>query len=259
MDEYEKDLADTEDKKSRYSKVAIISFIIAIIGAVIFTMSGFGYHLKIWGLGLAFGFLKWGAFISMFGILITIFGIYFSHPGRNNRGFGYAVFGLLLSMAVTGTALFFYNRAVNAPPIHDITTDTANPPKFKAVLPMRAHSPNGYKYGGAKVAALQHKYYPNIKPLYLKVSPGVAYHKALVAAHEMSWWKIDAADSLQDRIEATSTIPWFGFKDDIIVRIDTLMKGSKIDVRSESRIGVSDIGENARRIRSYIKKIKAEG
>lgn len=241
-------------KKSRF---ATFSFVVALIAAIVFAMSGFGYHWKIWGLGLAFRLLTWGAYLSMFSIVITLLSVYLTRPGKRKRGLGISIIGFLLSIAVTGTALFFYHRAKTAPAIHDITTDTVNPPKFVAVLPMRKNAPNGYKYGGAKVAAIQHKYYPNIKPLFLNVSPGVAYHRALEAAHQMNWWKIQAADSLKGHIEATSTIPWFGFKDDIVVRIDTTNSGtSRIDVRSESRLGVSDIGENARRIRSYIAKIK---
>jgi len=187
MDEHDEDMTS---KSYSYSKIALISFLVALIAAIMFTISGFGYNLKIWGLGLAFKLLTWGAYLSMFGILISILGLYFSRPSKNIRGLGYAVVGLLLSIAVTSTALFFYNRAKSAPPIHDISTDTVKPPKFKAVLPMRAKYPNKSTYAGPKTAALQHKYYPDIKPLYLKQKPSIAYHKALQAAHEMNGGKL---------------------------------------------------------------------
>ncbi|HKJ45589.1 MAG TPA: DUF1499 domain-containing protein [Balneolales bacterium] len=246
-----------QNKQYSYSIIAIISFIVGIIAVVVFTVSGFGYRANIWGLGPAFKLLKWGAYIGFFGVLVGIIGVYFSRPSKNIKGLSYSVIGLLLSIAVSGTALFFYHRATSVPPIHDISTDTVNPPQFEAVLPMRAHWPNKSTYAGPKTAALQHRFYPDIKPVMLPVQPGVAYHRSLEAAKEMSWWKIQAADSLTGHIEATSTIPWFGFKDDVVIRIDTTAEGSRVDVRSTSRIGVSDIGENARRIRSYVARLKA--
>ena len=243
--------------KRRPSWFALISFTIVIVAAFLFVISGFGYQWKIWELHTGFKLLTWGAFISMFGIVISIISVIITRPGSKKGGFGFSISGLILSLVVVGTALFFYHRAVSAPPIHDISTDTTNPPQFKAVLPLRKNAPNGSAYGGPNVAIMQHKYYPDIRPVILNVSPGKAYHRCLEAAREMSWWKIQAADSLEGRIEATSTIPWFGFKDDIVVRIDTARSGgSRIDVRSMSRLGVSDIGENARRVRSYIAKLE---
>lgn len=252
------DVNDERLPNRRLSWFALISFTIAVIAIIMFTISGFGYQWKIWGLGTGFKLLTWGAYLAMFGILITLISVIITRPGSRKSGFGISVLGLLISLVITGTALFFYHRATSAPAIHDISTDTVYPPQFKAVLPLRKNAPNGSAYGGAKVAELQHEFYPDIRPLILEVPPGVAYQRSLKAAHEMSWWKIQAADSLEGRIEATSTIPWFGFKDDIVVRIDTTQSGgSRIDVRSMSRLGGSDIGQNARRVRSYIGKIEA--
>ncbi len=251
------DVNDERLTNRRPSWFALISFTIAIIAIIIFTISGYGYQWKIWGLGTGFKLLTWGTYLSMFGILVTLISMIITRPGSKKSGFGLSLFGLLICLAITGTAMFFYHRATSAPPIHDITTDTVNPPQFKAVLPLRKNAPNGSDYGGAKVAQQQHEFYPDIRPVILDVPPGVAYQRSLKAAHEMRWWKIQAADSLEGRIEATSTIPWFGFKDDIVVRIDTTQSGgSRIDVRSMSRLGKSDIGENARRVRSYIAKIE---
>ena len=58
------------------------------------------------------------------------------------------------------------------------------------------------------------------------------------------------------RIEATDTTPWFGFKDDVVVRLSPIPAGSRIDVRSVSRVGKSDVGTNARRISAYLSRLK---
>ncbi|HJR53568.1 MAG TPA: DUF1499 domain-containing protein, partial [Gemmatimonadota bacterium] len=59
------------------------------------------------------------------------------------------------------------------------------------------------------------------------------------------------------RIEATATTPWFGFKDDVVVRIRPEAGGSRVDVRSVSRVGRSDVGTNARRIEEYLEIVSA--
>jgi uncharacterized protein (DUF1499 family) len=88
------------------------------------------------------------------------------------------------------------------------------------------------------------------------VPPDVAFDKALAAAREMGWDIVDAKPA-EGRIEATDTTFWFGFKDDVVIRISPTSEGSRIDVRSVSRVGRSDIGTNAKRIRAYLEKLKA--
>ena len=69
-------------------------------------------------------------------------------------------------------------------------------------------------------------------------------------------WEIVASDPKSLRIEATDTTPWFGFKDDVVVRLANSPSGSKIDVRSVSRVGKSDVGTNARRIKAYLDRVR---
>ena len=144
------------------------------------------------------------------------------------------------------------------PPIHDITTDTADPPVFVAVLPLRADAPNPAEYGGEDVAAAQQQAYPDLRPLILPLAPDVTFARALDAARGAGW-AIVAADSTDRRIEATETTGWFGFKDDVVVRIRPADGGSRVDVRSVSRTGRSDVGTNARRIRAYLRSLGAGG
>jgi uncharacterized protein (DUF1499 family) len=69
-------------------------------------------------------------------------------------------------------------------------------------------------------------------------------------------WQIIDSDQGQGRIEASATTVWFGFVDDVVIRIKTVGSGSRIDVRSESRVGKSDIGANAKRIRIFLKEMQ---
>ena len=119
---------------------------------------------------------------------------------------------------------------------------------------MRKKTPNGPEYGGEKIAQQQKAGYPDIQPLIVNDPPERAFERALAAARGMDW-EIVAAVPAEGRIEATATTRWFRFKDDIIVRVKPEGAGSRIDVRSKSRIGRSDLGTNAKRIRAYIAKL----
>jgi uncharacterized protein (DUF1499 family) len=147
-----------------------------------------------------------------------------------------------------------YWTAKQVPKIHDITTDTEDPPVFVSVLALRKDAPNSTIYGGPEIAAQQHAAYPDVRPLVSDIPPAQAYERARSAARKMCWTIVDE-NQAEGRIEATATTRWFGFKDDVIIRIAPAAgNGSRVDVRSVSRVGLSDVGTNARRIRAFLKK-----
>ena len=95
-------------------------------------------------------------------------------------------------------------------------------------------------------------------PANLSIPPDKAFEQALAAARKMGWVIVDA-NAAEGRIEATDTTFWFGFKDDIVIRVNPSDHGSRVDIRSVSRVGKSDVGMNARRIRKYLKELKQMG
>jgi uncharacterized protein (DUF1499 family) len=142
------------------------------------------------------------------------------------------------------------------PPIDDITTDTANPPTFVAVVAARlAEGDNPATYGGVGIAQQQRRAYPDIAPLALAIPPARAFSHALDIAQRMGWTIIDG-DPVTGRIEADDRSRWFGFTDDIVIRIAASGAGSKIDMRSSSRHGRGDFGVNAARIRAYLAALR---
>ncbi|MGE5299769.1 MAG: DUF1499 domain-containing protein, partial [Acidobacteriota bacterium] len=171
------------------------------------------------------------------------------------RGFLLALLGLAIAGALVFIAWHWMQLASGLPPIHDITTDTESPPKFVAILPLRKKASNPPDYGGPAIAAQQHKAYPDIKPLILGVPPGEAFDKAIAVARKMGWNIVDA-NKAAGRIEAVATTFWFGFKDDIAIRVEKSGAGSRVDIRSVSRVGVSDIGTNAVRIRKFLAEMR---
>ena len=90
----------------------------------------------------------------------------------------------------------------------------------------------------------------------LAVPPAAAFNRAVDTAQRMGW-KIVASDDAAGRIEASDKSRWFGFTDDIVIRITGSGSGSRIDVRSASRVGRSDFGVNAARIETYLSALRA--
>jgi uncharacterized protein (DUF1499 family) len=137
-------------------------------------------------------------------------------------------------------------------PIHDITTNTDDPPEFIAIIALRSSGDNTTSYIDDGTAEKQLELYPDINTIILEDDPATAFARALTAAETMGW-EIVAEEQPEGRIEATATTPFVGFKDDVVVRVRPGSGGSHIDVRSKSRIGKGDMGVNAARIRSYKK------
>lgn len=173
---------------------------------------------------------------------------------RMARGVGLADRSAGAALAVAVVVGFFPARAllaaVAAPPIHDITTDTENPPRFVAAVALNA--PGRTDYGGAALAEQQRSAYPDLQPVTLPEAPADAFRRALAAVERMGWTLL-ASDPDSLRIEATARTFWFGFEDDVVIRIAAAGEaGSRVDVRSLSRVGVSDLGANAIRVRAFV-------
>ncbi|HZS59163.1 MAG TPA: DUF1499 domain-containing protein [Gemmatimonadaceae bacterium] len=235
--------------------IVAVGLFVVIVGIIGEMIAAFGYRFAVWNLSIAFRLLDFGAIVAAVGGVISLLAALATRPGTHRRGFGLSILGVILAIVAFGSVIRWRAAAKNAPPIHDISTDLQNPPQFVAILPLRATAPNSAAWD-TSVAAKQRSGYPNIQPVTLPVPPGAAFHIALAAARDMGW-AIVAADSSAGRIEATATSTWFGFKDDIVVRIGPDTKGSRVDVRSESRVGQSDSGSNAARIQSFEQRLTA--
>lgn len=178
---------------------------------------------------------------------------------RRGTGFGdrQAVAAGLLAAIGLGVPLASILPALGAPPIHDITTDPDDPPRFDAVVPLRAGAPNSLEYGGPALAAAQRAAYPDLMPLAVESPPSAVLEAARSVAMELGW-EVVAVDPAQGVLEATATTFWFGFKDDVAVRVRPGESGGAVvDVRSISRVGVGDLGANANRIRTFLARLEA--
>ena len=244
--------------KPLISRVVILGAGLATVSAFMLMAAPLGYRLGIFPLRTALlTVFLWGAYVGCAAAGVCLIGLVMTllRPRDARRGILLAVISLLAGVVLLGMAGRF-RLGVPKPPIHDITTDTQDPPQFVAVLPLRANAPNKTVYGGEKVAALQRAAYPDLQPQMLNVPPRQAFDRALASVREMGW-DLVAADPAAGRIEATDTTFWMGFEDDVVIRVRAADGGSQIDVRSLSRLGGGDVGTNAKRIRVYLKALKA--
>lgn len=234
------------------NRLRVLAFTVAALAVTLFAVAGPGTRFGLWDFPAGLGLLKWAAYAGIAGVVLTLVALAVTRP----RGRAAAVLAVALALSA-GTVYVPWHGLQQAralPPIHDITTDTQNPPAFVAVLPLRAGAANPAAYGGDSVAMLQQKGYPDLRPLHLGVSPSAAFARALAEARAMDW-AVVGADSAAGRIEATATTRWFGFKDDVVVRVRPEGTGTRLDVRSVSRVGASDVGTNAARIRAYLARL----
>jgi uncharacterized protein (DUF1499 family) len=233
--------------------LALVSLGVSLIGLILLGIAGPAYRLGL-PLATAFTLLQWGAYVGIAGAaggLVTL--IWARWRGRR-FGSALALLALVTGLIAAGIPYQWQRRARSLPAIHDISTDLENPPEFQAVVPLRADAPNTLERP-PQLAAQQRDAYPDLAPVTLSVPPKEAFTRALAVAQEKGW-EIVNADQSGGRIEATDTTRWFGFKDDVAVRLTAWGAGTRVDVRSVSRLGRGDVGTNARRIDEYLDSLQ---
>jgi uncharacterized protein (DUF1499 family) len=231
--------------------IANAGLALALVAGLALLIAGPGHRFGWWSFATGFAILRYAAYGAIAAVGVSAVGLILAPWRGQRRGMFRALAGLIIGLITVGLPAYYLHVARSVPPIHDITTDTEDPPAFDAILTLRADAPNPAGYGGPEVAAQQRQAYPDIAPADYPISPEAAFEGALAAAREEEW-DIIAAEEAAGRIEASDRTFWFGFVDDIVVRVRPTDVGSRVDVRSVSRVGVSDVGANAARIRAYL-------
>jgi len=241
--------------KHPLSKTALVSFTIALLSMIVAITAGVGTRFEWWHFSTGFIVLRWAVYAATLSLVLSLFGAYIIRPNGQRRGAMWICLALAGALTVVIAPLSWLHTARSVPPIHDISTDTQNPPPFIAVVPLRDKASNPVEYGGPTIAAQQRQAYPDLEPLMLSLSEQQIFNRATKVINNMGW-HIITADPATGRIEATDTTFWFGFKDDIVIRIMSDHNGTRLDIRSLSRVGRSDAGTNAKRIRNFMKLMK---
>jgi len=237
------------------NRLVLTGMLVAIASAIAMIFSGVGYRLDLWHFRVGFTILRWAFWFALAGGVLSLAGLVIARDRPRATIFA-ALIGIIIGVVAVYIPWTWKQTLDSLPYIHDISTDTENPPEFVAAATLRKPGDHPVAYDGKEVADLQHKAYADLAPLTTKASKEKVFEAAKAALLSMGMHLADA-DPAQGRIEANQTSLLYGFTDDMVVRIATGADGTKVDVRSKSRVGRSDLGQNAKRIRTFFGKLRA--
>jgi len=228
-------------------RLIAVAVLLAVAAIVLFRSGAVAFSWPLLGIALA---SLIAAVALVLGIIALIMG------GRASfTMLSPALAGSLLAALFLVWPLLHLRYALSVPPIHDISTQPTTPPPFEAIVALRAKGTNSLA-PLAETARLQQEHYTNVQPAQLRVAPQRAFALAEDEARARGWELVQVAPQ-RGRIEAVATSRLFGFKDDVLILIEPHRDGAVVQMRSASRVGRSDLGQNARRISSYLDALAA--
>ncbi|HEX8693031.1 MAG TPA: DUF1499 domain-containing protein [Longimicrobium sp.] len=236
-----------------YRILAIAALALAVVALLVVASGGPGTRFGWWHFRTGFDLMKWG---GRLGLAAAVLAVAAALVARRGALLGIALVALLVGAAAYLVPWNWRRGARQYPPIHDITTDFANPPPLAFSRQLRdSLDINPWQYEGDSIAAQQRKAYPDIGPVLMTLPLDSAYAAAYRTMRDLGW-EVTAANRRERTIEAVDVTAWFGFVDDVVVRVSPGSGISRVDIRSVSRVGRGDVGANANRIRKFIAKLK---
>ena len=261
--------------------LARLSMALSLLIPVYFAAAALGvkFGLWPWQTGLGVLIVRWGPGLLLAALALGLVALVVAFVGRPRQGWQMALVGLLIPALGMGYLVNMRGRSADIPPIHDIATNIVDPPMFSArILAARqAQAANPVEslaapitslaaYQGARFASMGAKTlgqvgqegYPAVRTLTLTAAPAEVMAAAKAQAEAEGWSDVTPQPGA-GMIEATAETFWFGFKDDVVIRVRPAAAGggSLVDVRSTSRVGLSDLGANAARIEKYLAGLSA--
>lgn len=246
----EQDMGEQSVWSPRFARWSIV------LGVLALTTAGLGLTLArydVIGKLAGFSALLGGGLIALvaflFGVAALVAGR--KHPPQS-RGTLLAAMGI--SLAYVGFLATRPMVAGDAPAIHDVTTDLADPPRFE-LLPLRADNLAGVgtveNWRRIHAAA-----YGDLRPIVI-ARPARDVVQDAERLARAAGWRIAVSDPARGHIEATASVSYIRFQDDVVIRILPIADGaqSRVDMRSVSRVGVGDLGVNAKRVRAFLKAL----
>ena len=242
-----------EMARSWWARATLIGSVVAL---VLLFLGPIGTRIGIWGFQVGLLMLiPAGVLLATIGLLVAIVSIFVS----KKRGFQGDMPLLFTSIALCAVIIVVmgmqFQKGTSVPPIHNISTDLSDPPQFNAIVALRGEGSNPLAYDAEKIGPQQQAAYPEVKSLAVAGSTSETVTAVMTALEDMGL-EIVSVDREAGLVEATATTFWFGFKDDVVVRVRERDGGSLVDVRSVSRVGLSDLGANAARISELLNRLQ---
>ncbi len=239
------------------SLTARVGLLLTLLGALSLLLSGAGSRWDWWDFRTGFVIFRGTLYGGLVAVVVSLAGLVLALLARANNTALLSIGTLVVLAAVAVVPVTHLRAAGRVPPIHDISTDLDDPPRFVAVLPRRQGAPNPAEHGGPALAAQQRAGYPDLGPARFSAPAERVFARAVDVARGLGW-EIVAAVPAEGRLEATDRTRWFGFRDDVVVRVRPEGAATRVDVRSVSRVGRSDLGTNARRVRGFVDALREQ-
>ncbi|MGZ8296911.1 MAG: DUF1499 domain-containing protein [Allosphingosinicella sp.] len=236
------------------TRAAVVLGVGAVVAALV---AAIGSAAGMWSFRAGLTALRYLFFAAAAGALLGLIGLVMAR-----RRAKLMLANLLALVVALGFVLYLGNLvriAKSVPAIHDAATNLDDVPQFSR-LKVRADNLENIPDEGkpelkalppeARWKALHRANYGDLRTLRLATPPARTVQRAAALARERGW---EIAAVGEDQVEATDTSTFFRFKDDVVVRVRPAPDGgSLVDMRSISRVGGSDVGMNAKRIRAFM-------
>jgi hypothetical protein len=259
--------------------IARIALVLSLLLPVWFMVAALGVKFDLWSwrLGLGVLIVQWGPRLLIAALVIALIALVATLVRSPRTGWRAALIALIIPAVGFGYLGYVRGQSADIPPIHDVTTNVDDPPVYsEAMIALRTaeesnpvaefsapltslpayQGPRFAPLAGKTLGQVGQEAYPELTTLVTAKPPADAFAAAEAEARAQGWI-IVSADAGAGAIEATAETFWFGFKDDVVIRVRPAEAGSAIDMRSTSRVGLSDLGANAARIEAYMTALAA--
>jgi uncharacterized protein (DUF1499 family) len=221
----------------RISLVAVLLLVLGPLLAFLGVLPGLG------------GFFLYGLAVPV-GLLGVLAGIVAALRGRPRPGLAAVAIGLGALVAVLLPGFMSGGR----PRINDISTDLEDVPAFTHAASLAENQGRDMAYP-AEFKPIVRESYPGLKPLRVDAPPDAVFQQALALAREQPRWQVTAVEPQARTFEGLVETRLFRFRDDFVVRVRPDGEGTRVDMRSKSRVGKGDLGANARRVEQFLQAL----
>ena len=233
--------------------LALASLVLGFLGVLTPIIGALGSRGGLWSFFIGVFMTPVGFLMALVGLLLGLFALL--RLRRLGERLVLAAHGAGLSLLVSLYLGSVVMSAFMFPPIHNVSTDIEDPPQFIHAQSLRAEHENTLDYDSELLGPIQREGYPEVKPIVMELVPDEMYGRVKRVLTDMGM-EVTREDPAQGEMEAVATTFWFGFKDDLVVRLREVEGGTRMDLRSVSRVGVGDLGTNADRIMEVMKRVE---
>ena len=261
-------MTDTTANGDWGRRLSWLALALSVGGLAAALIAAAGSGADAWSFRTGFGILRYAFYAAMAGGALAIVAFVLSR--RSGARTGRLNLAALVIAAAFGAYLMSHvSTARSVPAIHDVATDLVDMPQFETLKVRADNLDNIPDSDRPELAALDpesrwkvihSEAYGDLRGLRLPLSVADATQRAEALVRARGW-QVARADRRAGMIEATATTRFFRFKDDVVVRVRAdpdRPGGSVVDMRSISRVGGSDVGVNAARIRAFLADLRTD-